>query len=249
MTVVAYAVGAVLAIAAVIRDPSALGTVFPLVVTAATLAIVVAIFVFQRRATLRRTIAEIRQAESDVALGLIEAPRTDVAELIGELRKLGFEIVGATDTTVGGGKPIRTWILTDGNGPGTTWIEVGIARTPIAIFLSRAGDGRFLETSFPDGATIDVPNLLARPIGGNVEATLTGHRATLDEWTSRAGPPLVVRTLDDYRRVEDELRERTGGMRIAHYIEHVVEPSLRRWAISAVIGVIAFLAVVLLPGP
>jgi hypothetical protein len=248
MTVMAYAVGAVLAIAAVIRDPSTLGTVFPLVVTAATLAIVVVIFTFQRRATLRRTIAEIRRAESVVASGLIEAPRADVAELIGELRKLGFEIIGATDTTVGGGQPIRTWVLTDSGGPGTTWIEVGIARTPIAIFLSRAGDGRFLETSFPDGATIDVPNLLARPIGGSVEATLAGHRATLDEWTSRAGRPLVVRTLDEYRLVEDELRERTGGMRIAHYIETVVEPSLRRWAISSVIGVVAFLAVVLLPG-
>jgi hypothetical protein len=249
MTVVAYAVGAVLAIAAVIRDQSSLGTVFPLVVTAATLAIVVVIVIFQRRATLRRTIAEIRQAESVVATGLIEAPRTDVAELIGELRKLGFEIVGATDTTVGGGRPIRTWVLTDASGPGTAWIEVGIARTPIAILLSRAGDGRFLESSFPSGATIDVPNLLARPIGGTVEETLAAHRATLDEWTSRAGPPLVVRTLDEYRRVEDELRERTGGMRIAHYIESVVEPSLRRWAICAVIGVIAFLAVVLLPGP
>jgi hypothetical protein len=249
MTVVAYAIGAVLAVAAVIRDRSSLGTVFPLVVTAATLAIVVVIVIFQRRATLRRTIAEIREARSVVATGLIEAPRTDVAELISELRKLGFEIVGATDTTVGGGRPIRTWVLTDSSGPGTAWIEVGIARTPIAIFLSRAGDGRFLETSFPSGATIDVPNLLARPIGGSVEETLAGHRATLDEWTSSAGRPLVVRTLDEYRRVEDELRERTGGMRIAHYIESVVEPSLRRWAISAVIAVIAFLAVVLLPGP
>jgi hypothetical protein len=180
---------------------------------------------------------------------LIEAPRTDVAELISELRKLGFEIVGATDTTLAGGQPIRTWVLTDSSGPGTTWIEVGIARTPIAIFLSRAGDGRFLESSFPGGATIDVPNLLARPIGGSVEETLAGHRATLDEWTSSSGPPLVVRTLDEYRRVEDELRERTGGMRIAHYIESVVDPSLRRWAISAAIGVFTFLAVVLLPGP
>jgi hypothetical protein len=249
MTVIAYAVGAILAMAAVIRDPSTMGTVFPLVVTAATVAIVAVIVLFRRRANLQGTIAQIRRAESVVAMGLIEAPRTDVAELIAELRKLGFEIVGATDTTVGGGKPIRTWVLTESGGPGTTWIEVGIARTPIAIFLSRAGDGRFLETSFPGGATIDVPNLLARPIGANVEETLAGHRATLDEWTSRTGPPLVVRTLDDYRRVETELRERTGGMRIAHYIETVVEPSLRRWTVSAVIGVIAFLAVVLLPGP
>jgi sugar phosphate permease len=61
MTVVAYAVGAILAVAAVIRDRSSLGTVFPLVVTAATLAIVVVIVIIQRRANLRRTIAEIRR--------------------------------------------------------------------------------------------------------------------------------------------------------------------------------------------
>lgn len=248
MTVVAYAVGAVLVLAAVIREPSSTGTLLPLVVAAATLAIVAVALLFQRRANLQRTIAEIRRAESVVAAGLIEAPRADVAELIAELRRVGFEIAGATDTRVGRGAPIRTWVLTDGGGRATTWVEVGIARTPIAIFLSRAADGRFLETSFPDGATIDVPYLLARPIGATVKEALGGHRATLDEWTSRAGAPLVVRTLNEYRRVETELRERTGGMRIAAYIERAVEPGLRHWAISAIIGVVTFLALVLMPG-
>jgi hypothetical protein len=38
-------------------------------------------------------------------------------------------------------------------------------------------------------------------------------------------------------------------MRIAAYVERVVEPSLRYWAISAAIATVAFFVVVLLPGP
>jgi hypothetical protein len=249
MIVLAYAAGAVLAIAAVVRDPGSLGTVFPLVVTAATVATVAVIFSVWRRTSLRRALAEVRSAESVVATGLIDAPRTDVAELIGQLRQLGFDMVGATDTVIGGGQPIRTWVLVEKEGLGTTWVEIGIARTPMAIFLSRGGDGRFLETSYPDGEAIDHPDLLARPIGPSVGDALNGHRAALREWSALSGPPLEVRTLEDYRRVETELRDRTGGMRIAAYLERVLEPGLRRWAVSAAIGLVAFFAVVLLPGP
>lgn len=249
MIVAAYAVGAVLAVATVIIDAGSRATSFPLVVTAAAVATVAVLLLLQRRARLAHTIAEIRRAESVVATGLIEAPAVDVAELLGELRRLGFDMIAATDTAIGGGPPIRTWVLTERSGDATTWVEVGVARTPMAIFLSRADNGRFLETTTSsDGATIDDPNLLARPIETSVEDALRGHRATLADWTSRAGPPLVVQTLEDYRRVETELRERTGGMRIAAYLDGVVEPGLRRWAICAAIGVVTFFAVVLVPG-
>jgi hypothetical protein len=122
-----------------------------------------------------------------------------------------------------------------------------MARTPIAIFLSRSADGRFLETSHPDGATIDDPRLFARPIGASPGAALEGHRTLIAEWATRAGPALVVRTLDDYRRVETELRERTGGMRIAAFIERIVEPSLQRWAVCAVIGLVTLVVLLVLP--
>lgn len=249
MIVVAYAIGALIAIAAVIRDQGNLAVMFPIVVTAASVAIVCVLLVLRRRAALRRTIAEMRQAESVVTSGLIEAPRRDVAEVIGELRRLGFTMIGATDTSIGGRPPIRTWVLTDSTGPATTWVEVGIARTAIAVFLSRAGNGRFLETAFHRGESIDNPDLLVRPVWTSIDDALREHRETLAEWESQSGPPLGVRTLDDYRRVETELRERTGGMRIAAYVERVVEPSLKYWAICAAIGVVAFLVLVLLPGP
>lgn len=249
MMPLAYAIGAALVIAAVIIDRGSMATVFPLVVTATSVAIAGVLLLLWRRATLRRTLAEVRHAESVVATDPIEAPPAAVAELIGELRRLGFEMIGATDTAVGGRPPIRVWLLTEIGGAATTWVEVTIARTPMAVFLSRAGDGRFLETSYPDGETIDHPNVVAGPIRTSAGDALSEHRAALADWTSHAGPPLVVRTLDDYRQVETELRERTGGLRIAAYLERVVEPGLRRWAICAAIGVVTFLGVVLLPGP
>ena len=45
------------------------------------------------------------------------------------------------------------------------------------------------------------------------------------------------------------MRERTGGMRITAYIDDIVTPAIRRWAICAAIGVVTFLSLVLLPGP
>ena len=249
MIVVAYALGAIVAVAAVIAEPSNIGTTFPIVVTAASAAIAYTLVLIWRRASLRRAIAEMRAAESVVVTGMIEAPRTDLAELIGELRRLGFATVGATDTSLGGGEPIRTWVLTESAEPATTWVEVGIAPNAIAVFLSRAGNGRFLETPYHRGEMIDHPDLFVRPVWTSVDDALREHRATLAEWESQSGPPLVVRTLDDYRAVETELRDRTGGMRIAAYVGNVVEPSIRNWAICAVVATAAFLAVVLLPGP
>ena len=248
MIVIAYALGAIVAVAAVIAEPGSIGTTFPIVVTAASVAIAYTLVLIWRRASLRRAIAEMRSAESVVATGLIEAPRTDVAELIGELRRLGFATVAATDTSLGGGEPIRTWVLTESTEPATTWVEVGIAPNAIAVFLSRAGSGRFLETPYHRGEMIDHPDLLVRPVWTSVDEALREHRATVAEWESQSGPPLVVRTLDDYRTVETELRDRTGGMRIAAYVQNVVEPSIRNWAICAGIATAAFFAIVLLPG-
>jgi hypothetical protein len=249
MMPIAYAAGAVLILVGVATGAGSMATLFPITVTAASIAIVGVLFLLWRRASLRRAIAQVRAAKSAVVTGMVAAPEVEVAELIGDLRNLGFETVGATITSIGDGPPIQTWVLTEAQGPATTWVEVGIAATPIAIFLSRGGDGRFLETSYPAGATIDDPSLLARPIETGVAEALRGHRATLADWRAQSGPNLAVRTLDEYRVVEDELRERTGGMRIAEYLERVVEPGLRRWAISAAIGVATFFALVLLPGP
>jgi hypothetical protein len=253
MIILAYAIGAALAVAAVVIDGRSMATVFPLVVTATSVAIAAVLLLFWRRATLERAAAQVCGAES--VLVVSSDPPPAVATLIGELRRLGFQVIGVTDTAVGRRPPIRVWILTEIGGTGTTWAEVTRARTPMVIFmsragdLSRAGDGRFIETSYPNGESIDHQYLLARPIESSAEDALREHRAALAQWASHSSSPLVVRDLDEYRQVEAEFRERTGGFRIGAYLERVVEPGLRRWAIAAAIGVVTFLVVVLLPGP
>jgi hypothetical protein len=243
-----YAIGAVVALGLVIVDGRTFATVFPIVVTAASIATAGVIVLLWRRGTLERAVAQVRRAES-VLIDRPEPPPNDVAAMLGDLRRLGFELIAATDTVVGRRSPIRVWILTQTGEPATAWVEVTRGRAPIAVFLSRAGDGRFLETSYPSGATIDDPALFARPVATGLDDALRAHQATQDEWTSPAASPLGVKTVDDYRRVEAEMRERTGGMRITAYIGHVVTPAIRRWAVCAVIGVATLLTLVLLPGP
>jgi hypothetical protein len=248
MTVVAYAVGGVLALTAVLLGlgGSMATTIGQIAVLATVVAMVGVVVLLSRRAALERALSEIRAAQSVVVPGELDRPGGDVAILVDDLQRLGFEMIGATDTLIGARSPIRTWVMTESRGLGATWIEVGSSRIAIAILLSRAGDGRFLETVFPDGATIDHPNLLTRPVGTDIADALRIHRAILSEWTLRAGPPLLVRTLHEYRRVEPELRERTGGLLIAAHLERVVEPGLRHWAISAAIGLATVLALVVL---
>lgn len=248
MTVVAYGVGAVIAVAAVLLGVGR-GTataISQVAVLATVVAMIGVVVLLSRRAALERALSEIRAAQSVVVAGEVEGPAGDVGALVDELRRLGFEVLGATDTLIGARSPIRTWVMTESRGLGATWVEVGSSRGPVAIFVSRAGDGRFLETVFPDGATIDHPNVLTRPVDTTVADALRLHRAVLSEWTVRAGSPLLIRTLHDYRQVEPELRERTGGLLIAAHLQRVVEPGLRHWAISAAIGLAAVLALIVL---
>jgi len=186
MIPLAYAIGAALAVAAVIIDGRNLATVFPIVVTATSVAIAGVILLLWRRATLERAADQVYDAQSDLVTG--SDPPPAVATLLGELRRLGFEVIGVTDTALGRRPLIRVWILTESGGAGTTWAEVTIAGKPMVIFmsragdLSRAGDGRFIETSYPRGETIDHQYVLARPIKSSAEDALREHRAALAQW-------------------------------------------------------------------
>ena len=166
----------------------------------------------------------------------------DIGALIAKVRALGFDLVGATDATLKGDKPIRTWILTEP--AGDTWVEIGFAGTPIAIFLSQAAGGRFVETAYPRGASIDEPTLLAGPIGSNVADALAAQRERL---ASLGGPGRRVVTMDDYLAAEEAQRASNGGMRIRDHLERVVEPSIRDFAISLAVDVVALAVLFLAP--
>jgi hypothetical protein len=149
------------------------------------------------------------------------------------LRELGFELIGATDTTLRS-DPIRTPILAEP--AGDVFVEMGLSNTPIAIFLSQARGGRFVETAYPRGSTIDVPQLLAGPVRSSPADALATQRERL---ASLGGPERSVLTMTDYLSFEADQRASNGGMRIRQHLDRVVEPAIRDFAISLVIDTIA----------
>ena len=213
-----------------------------LVVSASTAASIVALVsAITSRRRLEASIARVRSAIPVVVEQSVEPPQDDVAEEMTRVRALGFDLAGATDTTVGR-RTIRTWVLVESTGE--TWVELGRTFIPIAIFLSDVLSDvgpRFVETAFPTGEPIDDPSLLSQVVGDSEEAALTAHRAGVAQ---AGGAVRRVRTIDDYLAAEADHRERTGGMRIAAYLERVVRPSILEWAVSLVVDVVA-LAVLL----
>ena len=243
MIAIAFAVVGIAAVVAVLIGFAMPGEIIGPMVAATVLAGVSLVLSLFRKQQLQRALARIHTAAPVVAEGLIQAPPLEVAQLIGELRRLGFEMIAVTDTRIGAGKPIRTWVMT--GDPGTTWIEVGLGRAPMAVFLSQSQTGRFLETTARNGESIDNPKLLARGLTTTLDDALESHRTTLDQWQAASGPARVVLTLDDYLAAEADQRHLTGGMRIASFIERVVDPGIRSWLVSVAIGGAATAALLL----
>jgi hypothetical protein len=216
---------------------------FSLVVYALALAIVAGLlagFNIYRGRSLRAIMGRIKGAAPVVPTGIVEAPTEKVDGIIGELRGLGFHEVGTTITTVDGAPPMQGWVLT--REPGTTWVEVGPPEMPMAIFLSQAADGRFLETTTRGGELIDHPALYARTLKADPAGAFDTHRKMLAEWEAASGPGRVVLTLEDYLAAEQAQRDLTGGLRIATFLERVVDPGIRQWAAATAISVAAIAA-------
>jgi hypothetical protein len=178
----------------------------------------------------------IRAAVPVVVGDPVEPPAPDLAAEIETIRRLGFQLVGATDTTMHG-RVIRTWILTEP--AGDVWVEVGRTVAPMAIFLSDAASGRFVETAYPTGEPIDDPDLFSEVVGSHEEEALAVHRAAVRD---AGGAVRRVVTMDDYLAAEAEHRSRTGGMRLRAYVERVVRPSIRDWSIGLAVGLVSLVA-------
>jgi hypothetical protein len=218
------------------------GTARLLVIVHAVLAFTGLVVNVASRRRLSRAIGLMKTTVPVVASDPILTPRDDVAALIARVRGLGFDLIGAIDTTLTGG-PIRTWIMTAPSGE--VWVEIGFAATPIGIFLSEGPNGRFVETAYPRGSSIDVPQLLAGPVSSSPEDALSTQRERL---AGVGGPARRVVTMDDYRSAEAAQRAANGGLRIQDHLERVVEPSIRDFAISLVVDTLA-LAALLVAAP
>lgn len=244
MIPVLYLVVCLAAVVAVGAEAATVGDVLAPLVAAAAIAAGAAWLSVVRRRSLVAMMARLRDATPEMAAGIAAAP-PGVDRIIGELRVLGFDPIGAIDTRIGEGEPIRTWILA--GEPWTTWVEVGATGTGMAVFLSQGSTGRFLETTSRGGEDIDRPPLFARSIPDGLAKVAATHRATLDEWVRASGPARLVRTMDDYLEAEAEQRRRTAGMRIAAHLDRVVTPGIRTWTTSALIAGASAIVVLVLP--
>jgi hypothetical protein len=234
--ILVYAIGGLALVGAVLTGAARPTDLILPAILATSLATGLLVALVLRRRSMLGLVDTVRSAEAVVPSGILDAPDGDLADLIAEIRGHGFALVGGTDTSLRGGQPVRTWVMTEP--AGTTWVEIGRAGGPLAVFLSQAGDGRFLETRAAEGEVIDHPDLLARAVPGDPADALAAHRTLLAEWIERHGRARAVRTLDDFLAVEPVVRDRTGGLRILSYVEHVVNPSIRSWAIAAGIGLV-----------
>jgi hypothetical protein len=193
------------------------------------------------RRRLGRLVERVKGVVPVVVGGIVEAPPVKLAPLISEIRGLGFELAGATDSMLEP-PPIRTWILAEPSGE--AWVEAGVAGRPMAVFISDAAKGRFVETAYPGGEPIDDPRLLSQVVTTSVADALNAHRAAV---AAAGGAVRSVRTIHDYLEAEAIHRERTGGMRIRNYLERVNRPAIRDWSISAVVALACLGALLLLP--
>lgn len=243
MIAAVYLLVSLAAVAAVAADVARTSDVLAPLIGAAIIAGVAAVLSVARRRSLTAAMGRLRDAAPVLVNGLAAAP-PGVDRMIGELRGLGLDLIGATDTKIADQEPIRTWVVT--GEPWTTWAEVGATGAGMAVFLSQGGTGRFLETTSRGGEQIDRPTLLARTIDAGLAEVLMTHRATVEEWTRASGPPRTVRTMDDYEEAEAELRRETAGMRIAAHIERVVTPGIRAWTAAAIMAGGAAIVVVAL---
>jgi hypothetical protein len=223
------------------------GVVFPLVLAYATISTVALIVLVRVRNRVRgfvRAITDVEVRVVDLATALV-AP--SVAGMIDELTAVGFTVVGVTDTVVAGRPDFRSWILVEPSGE--TWVEVGDAGRGIAVVLSSTPGGRQVESAWPAGMRIDEPELLAAPASTTLEQTIADHRARLaaECRAERAAgvTPLDperpdgwhVRTFEDYLAWEPIQRARTGGLRLKTDLRRRIEPTVRLWALSTVVGV------------
>ncbi|HET9347193.1 MAG TPA: hypothetical protein VFO05_15990 [Candidatus Limnocylindrales bacterium] len=233
-----FRIGVAVAVAGVTAAFVAFGRVDSTVVTILAVhsffGLVALLLNLYQRSRLRGMVDRVKSVAPVVATGLIEAPETDTARLISDVRRLGFAETFATDTSLGG-PPIRTWILLEPTG--ATWVEIGRGMKPMSIFLSEVGGGRLVETTYPMGQPIDDPRLLVQIVSSSPADAYAAH---LEAVRAAGSSRRDVRSMDDYLAVERDQRARTGGMRIQAHLDHVIGPSIRDWSISLAIDVLAF---------
>jgi hypothetical protein len=208
----------------------------------------------------------LRQAAAMPTLGGHAVPDPDpppfeVQELIDALVREGFSPAGVMDAERPDRGDFRVWALVEPGG--ATWVEVGGLTRPtvmaIASFLSQTAGGRVVETGWPRGSRIDLPQLLAVPGSPTLPLTLEDHRARVAaerraDASMRVSPAdpawpdgWRVRTFDDYVAWTAVERRLVGGLTLRESVRVRIMPALWTALILTIVAVVASVALLAVP--
>ena len=155
----------------------------------------------------------IRTRRLEDASSFAPAPPPSVAALMTQLSALGFSRIGARSTVLPGYQRRFEWNMVDE--PTTTYVSMGtVMNKPggvLMICYSAFADGAFVDTSYPDGATVRRRDLFAAPAGSTPEEAVAEHRRRIADFARQHGPPLENRSMADLLKRDDTYRRRHGG--------------------------------------
>jgi hypothetical protein len=137
-----------------------------------------------------------------------------VALMAERLGRLGFERIGERTLVLPGEKRRFEWNLVDRDT--TTYVAI-VPTTPslggvLLACYSAFGDGAFVQTTWPRGATINRPDLLASTVATSPEDTLAMHVRNVAEFSRLHGQPLANRSMADLLARDATYRTRHGGV-------------------------------------
>jgi hypothetical protein len=136
-----------------------------------------------------------------------------VALMAERLGRLGFQRIGERTLVLPGEGRRFEWNLVD---RATTTYVALVPTTPLlgGVLLacySAFGDGAFVQTTWPRGATINRPDLLASAVATSPEDTVAMHLRTVAEFSRLHGQPLPNRSMADLLARDATYRTRHGG--------------------------------------
>jgi hypothetical protein len=155
----------------------------------------------------------IRKRRLEDATSFAPSAPSQVAALATRLTAVGFNPIGVRSTVLPGDQRRFEWNMVDQRT--TTYVAMVPARTMAGgvymVCYSAFNDGSFILTSFPQGSTVQRPDLDTTAAGATPEDTVAAHYQRLAQFAAKHGAPLPNRTMADLLVRDDTYRRRHGG--------------------------------------
>ena len=162
----------------------------------------------------------IRRRRLADGTGMAPPAPAPVAAMAERLAGLGFRRVGERTLVLPGQGRRFEWNLADQ--PSTTYVSLGPAPSlpggVLVHFYSAFGDGAFVQTAFPKGASIQRPDFLSGAVVSSPEDTYVEHQRRVSAFSQRHGPPLLNRSMADLLQRDDTYRSRYGGITLRNRV-------------------------------